>query len=476
MIELTNINEILRQIPKVDIILDLLPQDLTHRMASNQIKTIIDEELDKIRQRIIKGIQHELDVNEIILTIIQRIEAQLKPNLKRVINATGIILHTNLGRAVLSKSTMKHLYDTMSHYNTLEYDLDLGRRGSRYSHIEALICGLTGAEGALVVNNNAAAVMLILNTFASNKEVILSRGEMVEIGGSFRIPDVMKASGCKLVEVGTTNKTHLYDYENAISDQTAMFLKVHTSNYQILGFTKSVSREQLSELAKKGNRSTDSIVFYEDLGSGAMIDLAQFGLHREPLVSECVQSGVDIVSFSGDKLLGASQAGIIVGKKKYIDALKKNQLLRALRIDKLSLAVLEDTLLQYMNPERLIAQNPTVNMLAMSAESVLEKVNLFVKRHQSDLQGLGLRFAIEPMMSQIGGGALPLEELPSYGLCLRGDLNLNRYQFALRQLDIPIILKIEDETLSMDFRTLFEDDFDELMKGLKRALTGGLYE
>lgn len=476
MIELTNINEILRQIPKVDIILELLPEDLTHRMSSNQMKTVIDEELNKVRERIIKGIQREIDVNQIILTIIQRIESQLKPNLKRVINATGIILHTNLGRAVLSKATMKHLYDTMSHYNTLEYDLDLGRRGSRYAHIEALICTLTGAEGALVVNNNAAAVMLILNTFASGKEVVLSRGEMVEIGGSFRIPDVMKASGCKLVEVGTTNKTHLHDYENAISGETAMLLKVHTSNYQILGFTKSVSREHLSECANKGNLANAPIVFYEDLGSGAMIDLSQYGLHREPLVSECIQSGVDIVSFSGDKLLGASQAGIIVGKKKYIDALKKNQLLRALRIDKLSLAVLEDTLFQYMNPERLTALNPTVRMLSMTAESVLEKVNHFVKRHQTELQGLGLRFAIEPMMSQIGGGALPLEELPSYGLCLSGDLNLNRYQFALRQLEIPIILKIDEDMLSMDFRTIFEDDYDVLIRGLKQALSGGLNE
>ena len=463
-----NNKEQLRMIPKMDLIMDAIPREIYEMMDAKHVKFFIDEELSNIRTRLIKGIHTNLEIGEITEKIVQRIEAALRPNLKRVINATGIVLHTNLGRAVISKRTMNHLFDTMTHYNTLEYDLELGKRGSRYAHIEALLCKLTGAEAALVVNNNAAAVILILNTFANNHEVILSRGELVEIGGSFRIPDVMKASGCTLVEVGTTNKTHLSDYESAITEKTQMILKVHTSNYQILGFTKSVSRTELAELCH-----TRDIPFYEDLGSGAMFDLSPYGRNRETLVNECIEDGVDLLSFSGDKLLGASQSGIIVGKKKYIDKLKKNQLLRALRIDKLTLAVLEDTLLTYLSDVCLIKNNPTVYLLSLSADQVLERVKSFVKAYQAELQEIGLKFSIEPMSSQVGGGAMPLESLQSYGLCLRGSINLNRIQFSLRQLDIPIILKIEDDAIYLDFRTLLDDDYEPLIKGLVSVLSGG---
>lgn len=463
--------ELLRMIPKVDLLMEAMPKEIYEMMDAKHVKFFIDEELSNIRTRLIKGIHTDIETDKITKKIVQRIESALTPNLKRVINATGIVLHTNLGRAVISKRTMNHLFDTMTHYNTLEYDLELGKRGSRYAHIEALLCKLTGAEAALVVNNNAAAVILILNTIANNHEVILSRGELVEIGGSFRIPDVMKASGCTLVEVGTTNKTHLTDYESAITENTQMILKVHTSNYQILGFTKSVPRADLAELCRRRD-----IPFYEDLGSGAMFDLSTFGRSRETLVSECIEEGVDLLSFSGDKLLGASQAGIIVGKKMYIDQLKKNQLLRALRIDKLTLAVLEDTLLTYLSDDCLMRNNPTVYMLSLSADQVLEKVKSFVKAYQVELQEIGLKVSIEPMTSQVGGGAMPLENLQSYGLCLRGSINLNRVQFALRQLEIPIILKIEDDAIYLDFRTLLDDDYEPLIKGLVDVISGGLDE
>lgn len=465
--QLNNFNELLRQIPKVDLIIDILPKNITQQIDQGQVKAIIDEELQLLRHRIMKGTVDTIDESGLIIKITRQIEAQLSPNLKRVINATGIVLHTNLGRAVFSKRTMKHLYNTMTHYNTLEYNLQFGTRGSRYDHVEKLLCKLTGAEAALVVNNNAAAVMLVLNTLAYQKEVILSRGELVEIGGSFRIPEVMKSSGCKLVEVGATNKTHLRDYENAIAEDTALLLKVHTSNYQIMGFTSEVSRRDLALLAQ-----TSKVPFYEDLGSGALIDFSFYGLKREPLISECLSEGVDLLSFSGDKLLGSSQSGIILGKKIYIDKLKQNQLLRAFRVDKLSLAVLEDTLIQYLNQDMAISHIPTLSMLSATSEEVLQKVTLFIKKNQMMLEKIGLRYAIEEMQSQVGGGAMPLEQLTSYGLSLRGDRQLNLIQTKLRRLQIPIICKIEDDALLFDFRTLFEDDYESLANGLEMVLRG----
>jgi len=464
---LNNFNALLRQIPKVDLIFDLLPKTITIQMDQEQVKMIVDEELQQLRHKILKGTLESVDESGLIINITRRIEAQLSPNLKRVINATGIVLHTNLGRAVFSKRTMKHLYNTMTHYNTLEYNLNLGTRGSRYDHVEKLLCKLTGGEAALVVNNNAAAVMLVLNTLAMQKEVVLSRGELVEIGGSFRIPEVMKASGCKLVEVGATNKTHLRDYENAITTDTALLLKVHTSNYQIMGFTSDVSRKELALLAQE-----TKIPFYEDLGSGAMVDFSLYGLKREPLISECLSEGVDLLSFSGDKLLGASQSGIIVGKKLFIDKLKQNQLLRAFRIDKLSLAVLEDTLIQYLNQETATSHIPTLSMLSATSETVLQKVTYFIKKNQTMLEKIGLRYTIEEMQSQVGGGAMPLEQMTSYGLCLRGDRQLNLIQNKLRHLQIPIICKIDEDALLFDFRTLFEDDYESLANGLEMVLRG----
>ncbi len=444
-------------------ILDLIPDSISQKIDHSYIKAAINESLDLHRKRILTKEEDKVDLSEILYEILQKLEHRTSPNLKRVINGTGIVLHTNLGRAVLSERSLDHLKDTMMHYNTLEFDLEAGKRGSRYKHVEQLICRLTGAEAALVVNNNAAAVMLILNTLAKDKEVIISRGELVEIGGSFRIPDVMRSSGCILKEVGTTNKTHYRDFAEAMTADTAMILKVHTSNFQILGFTHTVERELLAELSHK-----HGIPFYEDLGSGAIIDLSTLQLSREPLIEECLNAGVDLVSFSGDKLLGASQAGIIAGKKEYIDLLKQNQLLRALRIDKLSLSILEWTLLDYLNPSHLIHVNPTLKMLGKKADDVLEQLNYFIRKNESALDQLGVRYAIGAVDSQVGGGTLPLEELPSFALILQGDFNASKVQAGLRALSVPIICKIAEDAIVIDFRTVFEDDYALLITGLTR--------
>ncbi|OJV64515.1 MAG: L-seryl-tRNA(Sec) selenium transferase [Clostridiales bacterium 38-18] len=452
-------SDILRQIPKVDLILSLLPETFFEQLDDSIIKEAIAQILDQLRYDIINDHVKEVVVNEVILDIIETLNAMTTHSLKKVINASGIVLHTNLGRAVISEQTLVHLCDTMSGYTTLEYDVFEGRRGSRYEHVEALLCRHTGAEAAIVVNNNAAAVLLVLNTFAREKEVILSRGEMVEIGGSFRIPEVMKMSGCQLIEIGTTNKTHLRDYTSAITEKTGLLLKVHTSNYKVVGFTHSVSREEIHQLSLQ-----HSIPFYEDLGSGSFVKIKH--LEEEPTVSECISSGVDIVSFSGDKLLGGNQSGIIVGKKKYIDQLKKNQMLRALRIDKLSLVVLEDLLISYLNTENAIEINPTLNMLSLTQDEIFEKVTKFVKVAQNVLQDLEIRYVIEPIQSQIGGGALPTSELPSYGLFISGNFNPNQIQAKLRLNPVPIVCKIESDALVFDFRTIFEKDYDTLAKGL----------
>lgn len=468
---LNSTQDLLRQIPKVDLLLDLIPDQIASKVDHNHVKLVITEALDELRNAIIKRDVVVVDLSDILYQILKKLEKRLSPSLKRVINGTGIILHTNLGRAVLSENALNHLKETMTHYNTLEYDLSAGKRGSRYMHVEELICRLTGSEAALVVNNNAAAVMLILNTLAKDKEVIISRGELVEIGGSFRVPDVMTASGCKLVEVGTTNKTHLRDFSSAITEDTGLILKVHTSNFQILGFTHTVDREHLAQLCHE-----NQLPFYEDLGSGALLDLSQLGLKREPLIEECLKAGVDIVSFSGDKLLGASQAGIIAGRKIYIDALKQNQLLRALRIDKLSLSILEWTLIEYLNSASALTEIPTIKMLGKSADDILAQITHFIKSYQSDLDLLGVRYAIDSVVSQVGGGTLPLEELPSYALTIRGDFQPNAIQAQMRALYVPIICKIDDDALHVDFRTVFEDDYDWLMDGLKRTILGDTHE
>lgn len=382
--------------------------------------------------------------------------------LKNVFNLTGTVLHTNLGRAVMSNSAIHAVSQVMSSPVTLEYSLDGATRGHRDRAIADLLCQLTGAEDACIVNNNAAAVLLLLATVAPQREVIVSRGELVEIGGAFRVPDVMAQAGCKLVEVGTTNRTHLRDYENAINDQTGLLMKVHTSNYSIEGFTAEVEGEELAVLGQKYQLPTAI-----DLGSGSMIDMTAYGLPAEPMPQAYLSQGIDLVSISGDKLLGGPQAGIILGKKKWIDAIQKHPLKRALRVDKMVLAALEATLKLYLTPEKLTSELPTLRWLTRSQEEIRQSAeNILVK-----LQAYyGDRFFVEaePCLSQIGSGSLPVDRLPSYAITLapldgKGG-NLERLASRWRQLPQPVIGRLKEGKLWLDLRCL-EDEH-----GLVQAL------
>ena len=337
-------------------------------------KIVVDstrEEIEKLRQRIKTGLD-ELELNKLISSLDKSIILNAKEknsyNLRPVVNATGIVIHTNLGRSLIGEKILEQMKNISTRYSNLEYDIDNGTRGSRYSHLEDVVANIVGGEAALVVNNNAAAVLLTLSTLAKNKEVIVSRGELIEIGGAFRVPEVMEQSGSKLVEIGTTNKTHLRDYENAITEETGALLKVHTSNYKIMGFTSSIEARELYALKKKYD-----IPLIEDLGSGVLIDLSKYGISYEPTVKDSINSGVDIVTFSGDKLLGGPQAGIIVGKRKYIEAMKKNPLTRAFRVDKFTIAALEATFKYYYDEELAIKNIPTLRMLTISIEELEDK-------------------------------------------------------------------------------------------------------
>jgi len=351
-----------------------------------------------------------------------------------------------------------------SNYSNLEYDIDKGMRGSRYSHIEEIIERITGAESALVVNNNAAAVMLVLSTLAKEKEVVVSRGELVEIGGSFRVPDVMEQSGAMLVDVGTTNKTHPRDYENAIGEDTAALLKVHTSNYRILGFTSSVA---LDELVRIGNEKDIPVV--EDIGSGVLLDLSKYGIEHEPTVQESLKAGVDIVTFSGDKLLGGPQAGIIVGKKEYIDRMKKNPLTRAIRVDKFTISALEATLRIYLDEDDAIKKIPTLRMITMPLEEIEDKANrLYMKIKEVVNKDINIERVDE--YSQVGGGAMPLERIPTKAIMLYSqNMDVTKIEKNLRGLDTAIITRIYKDKMYIDLRTIRDEDFDLIAEGLKIA-------
>ena len=392
-------------------------------------------------------------IGALIEEILLRAEKLLAPNMKKVINATGTILHTNLGRAPISKKHMEHIAEIATGYSNLEYHLEAGKRGERYAHFEELLCKITGAEAAMAVNNNAAAVMLILSSLGKGGEVIVSRGELVEIGGKFRIPDVMEQSGATLVEVGTTNKTHYADYENAITEDTAALLKVHTSNYRIVGFTETVGIDELVKLSEKHD-----VPIIEDLGSGVLLDLSKYGITYEPTVQDSIRAGADVVSFSGDKLLGGPQAGIIVGKKKYIDMMKKNQLTRALRIDKFTAATIEVVLKEYLSEARAIANIPVLQMITKSQEELLKEARK-LKRYLATLK-LDAELAIENCESQIGGGSLPLERLASYAVTVKPNkITTAELEARMRFLPVPIIPRVINDKIYLDVRTLCMDSF-----------------
>ncbi len=405
---------LLRCLPKVDECIDLLMLDPEINAPQKIIKVVVQAAIDKERETILLGKHHNgerswAEWSEIFKKIILK---KMQPNFKRVINGTGIVIHTNLGRSILSQTTTDRLTQAGGYYSNLEFDLETGKRGSRYSLVEDLVCYLTGAEAALVVNNNAAAVLIVLDTLTRNKETIVSRGQLVEIGGSFRIPDVMAKSGAKLVEVGATNRTHLYDYENAISAETALLLRVHTSNFRIIGFTSEVSVEDMVALARK-----NGLLTMEDLGSGSLIDFSRFGFPKEPTVQEIVQAGVDVVTFSGDKLLGGPQAGIIVGRKDIISRIKKNPLNRALRIDKFTLASLESVLREYFDFEKALKNVPTLRMLTISAGELKKQAQRLVRQLIKKL-GQRCRAYITSTVSMVGGGALPEFSISSWAIVL----------------------------------------------------------
>ena len=381
------------------------------------------------------------------------------PSLRPVINATGVVLHTNLGRAVFSAAARARLIDLGRGYCNLELDLETGERGSRYSHVEELLTRITGAEAALVVNNNAAAVLLALNTLASGREVLVSRGQLVEIGGSFRIPEVMEWSGCCLVEVGATNKTYWRDYERAIGPQSALLLKVHTSNYSIMGFTATVTGAQLAELGGKYG-----LPVMEDLGSGVLLDLTPYGLPAEPTVQEGVAAGIDVITFSGDKLLGGPQAGIILGKKCYIENMKRNPLNRALRIDKLTLGTLEATLRLYLNPGEVLGQVPVLQMLTVSAD-ILEG------RAQTLAHKIKETVTIDRDHSQVGGGAMPTAQLPGPVVTLQSpSLSAASLVARLRQGNPALLARVAEEKVLLDVRTILEGEEEEVCIALTKAL------
>ncbi len=449
----------LRSIPKVDYILeDERIKELIEKYSRKIVIDTINKKTNEIRDYILNLKEENKDylikekLDNLIIDIINESAKKFKPNLKKVINATGTILHTNLGRAALSKNILQKAFDTISGYSNLEYDLQKGKRGERYSSFNDILCEITKAEAAMAVNNNAAAVMLILSSLASDGDVIVSRGELVEIGGKFRIPDVCKRSGANLVEVGTTNKTHLSDYEEAINEQTKAILKVHTSNYCISGFTQTVDISELKAL-------NINIPIIEDLGSGVLVNLEKYGLKHEPTVQEAIKSGADIVCFSGDKLLGGPQAGIIVGKKKYIDIIKKNQLTRALRIDKFTVAILELIFMEYLKEIELEENIPVIRMIKESYDSVLNRANILLSKLSIFNDKLDLQ--LRACESQIGGGSLPGEFIKSIGIEVKPkNIKTILLEEKLRLANIPIITRIIEDALLLDVRTISDDEFD----------------
>ena len=464
-----NKNLLYRSIPKVDILLaDEKIQELIERFSRETVMEAIHTEMANLRAYI-GSCNDEEQAKEQIRMLKSNIErvvsAMHTPNMRGVINGTGTILHTNLGRAPISPEHMKRVAEIATGYSNLEYNLEAGKRGERYSHFEKLICRITGAEAAMAVNNNAASVMLILSSLAKGGEVVVSRGELVEIGGKFRIPDVMEQSGATLVEVGTTNKTHYDDYENAITEDTKALLKVHTSNYRIVGFTDHVEIDELIPLAK-----AHDLPVVEDLGSGVLIDLANYGLTHEPTVQESIAKGADVVCFSGDKLLGGPQAGIIIGKKKYIDMMKKNQLTRALRIDKFTAATLELVLMEYLSEEKAIKNIPVLRMITMPLSEVTKEAKSLVRTLRQ--AGLAAKIQAVPCESQIGGGSLPLERIPSQAVAIHPEkISVPELEEKMRHLPVPIIPRTVNDTILLDVRTI-EHRYCKLIAEQLKSLIG----
>ncbi len=458
--------DLLRQLPSVD---EMLKEPVVEDwlkahprvLVLEAIRTAIENKRSAIRE---KQETASISASDIIGKAEVVLRELSEPSLRPVINATGVVVHTNLGRSILSDTVVSAVIEASRSYSNLEYDIKAGERGKRHVHIENIMKRLTQAEAATAVNNNAAAVLLCLNTLAQGKEVVVSRGELVEIGGSFRVPEVMERSGARLKEVGTTNKTHLKDYEKAINENTGLLLKVHTSNYKIVGFTKDVPASELSALGKR-----HGIPVMWDLGSGSFIDLARYGIGEEPTVRQAVDSGVDIITFSGDKLLGGPQAGLIIGKKAYLDLIRGNPLARALRIDKMTLAALEATLYQYLDMERARKEIPTLWMLTQPISEIERKAALLA----DGLSGIhGLVVRMQEDISQSGGGALPIGNLPTKVVAIAHEkYSASRIESRLRLGRPHIITRIKDGMVLFDPRTLNDAEIEKIIEAVKNNLS-----
>lgn len=463
----------LRQIPKVDEILKMRGiESLTGSYPRQLVVEAVRKTLDEIRRDILEGRAVEgdsetgTDPDRITARVNIALGLLARPNLRRVINATGVVLHTNLGRAVLCPGAVEAVHMAATGYSNLELNLDSGKRGSRYAPVEGILSRLTGAQSSLVVNNNAAAVLLALGTLAKGSEVIVSRGQLVEIGGSFRIPEVMEQSGAILREVGSTNKTYPDDYRRAINEKTALLLHVHTSNYRIVGFTRETTVEELAELGRE-----NGIPVMSDLGSGSLLGMEQLGLPPEPTVQQTVAAGADVVTFSGDKLLGGPQAGIIVGKKDLLDRMKKNPLTRALRIDKMTVAALEATLREYLDGRTVMQNIPTLRMIGASGEQLYERAGALALLLEEAV-GSRARISVEKGSSAVGGGAMPTAELPAWLVSVRpAEMAVEELAGRLREGDPAVVGRIQDDCLLLDVRTILKGEDMILAGALATAMS-----
>lgn len=453
---------LVKQLPQVEEVLkSSRMQELAESTPRPLLTNAVRHEIGTLRKQILAGETPTFSIDTIVDGAAERISLLMKPSLRRVINATGVVIHTNLGRSVMAPAAVDAVVDAIRGYSTLEYDTSKMKRGSRHSHCEKLLCMLTGAEAAIAVNNNAAAVVLILSEFAAGREAIVSRGELIELGGSFRIPDIMAQSNAHMVEVGTTNKTHPYDYSNAINENTSIMLKVHKSNYWMTGFTTEVKLSELKEIAVQRERETGQrVLVYEDQGSGSFVRLRRYGDRAEPTVAESLAGGADLVSFSGDKMLGGPQAGIIVGSKDLIDRLKKNPLARVLRLDKMTIAALEATLRLFLQGETGYETIPTVRMLSESAQTVKKRAERLKQLIDERVPAGKAATRVIPEISRAGGGSLPMYDIDTYAVevkALAGDIQ-ECEAFLVQQTPVPIITRISHGGIVCDPRTLLDEE------------------
>jgi len=462
-------NEILRAIPKTDEFLRIDGwANLVARYPASIAKEMLRNVLSDLRREIQEGKKNTVpSVDDIIACVEARTREFARNRLKRVINGTGVVIHTNLGRSLLAPSAIDAVMNAARYYTNLEYDLKKGGRGDRYEHCLSILRKITGAESALVVNNNAAAVFLVLNTIAEDKEVVISRGELIEIGGSFRIPEVMRKSGVILKEVGTTNRTYRQDYEGAISDKTGLLMMANTSNYKIKGFVHTTPSQEIAALGRQYGIPT-----YYDAGSGVAFPLRDIGIRDEPVITEEIRKGIDILSCSGDKLLGGPQAGVILGTKPLLDMMKRNPLARALRPDKLTIAALESTLHLYLDKDKAKQEVPTLRMISEEPEIVRKRARQIARGLKKRCRSL--LASVVDVSSEVGGGSLPDTAIPSAGISIQLEgMSVQALEQRLRALDVPIIGRIEKDRLILDARTLLNDDIPLVVAGLEAVAGDG---